>query len=177
MKAIVLALAALVATAPVVGANEVGRIAIFSDEALTNSALVDDSFRQVEIYVAHVDHTGVTGSQFKIQVDEGFTGYFMAETLPWAPYVIGTALTGVTIAYAQCAATDIILVRLTYFLVGTSLPCSGLSVVPHPDGPGNMLCLGCNMFEVPCAPPGSLRVNCTVAVEESTWGGVKALYR
>jgi hypothetical protein len=168
----------VVAIAEPAGANEVGRIAIFSDEALTDPYLLDDGYRQVDIYVGHVDHYGVTGSQFMIQVDPGFTGHYLGETSPWSPIVIGTAMTGMSVSYAQCAVADLIVVKLTFFLSGTSSPCSGLSVVGHPDSyTGDEICVGCSFVEIPCDPPGALQVNCTVPVESTTWGRVKALYR
>jgi hypothetical protein len=176
MKAIVLALAALVATATAGGAQLHGRIAIFSDAALTDSTVVDAGSQVIDVYIAHVDHPGVVGSQFRTVADPGFTGVWLSETSPW--FVIGTSPTGVSIWYAYnagCVTTDIVLIKATYWLTGTSVPCSRLRVVGHPE-PDYIICTGCNMWEAPCSG-GSLRVACPVSTKESTWGRVKALYR
>jgi hypothetical protein len=179
MRRIALILLLVAGSVPVADAWPVGRIAIFSDEALTNTTLDDDSMRAVDIYIAHVDHYGVTGSRFKIEAEPGFTGIWLGETSPWAPNIIGTSTTGVSIYYAQCAADDIVLIKSTYWLLGTSQFCTGLTVVPDPGANGYTLCTGCNFVELPCGPPGALRVGCPapVPVQESTWGRVKALYR
>ena len=173
-----LILALILAASARAQVSGVGRIAIFSDEALTDSTLVDSSSRIVDIYIAHVDcFGGVTGSEFKTQPDGGFAGVWLNETSPWWPYVLGTSPEGVSIAYASCVTADIFLIKAVYWLPGISSPCSGLSVVGHPDRNGYMVCTGCNFVDLPCDAPGSLRVNCPVPVEETTWGRVKALYR
>lgn len=156
-------------------ASEWGTIAIFSDATLTDPTLVDDVPRMVDIYIAHLDFGGVTGSEFRTEADAGFTGVWLSETSPWSPYVIGTSPTGVAIAYAQCVMSDIIVIKATYLLTGTSAPCSRLRVVPSP-GHDLVVCSGCHFVDGPCGA-GSLAVSCPVPVEETTWGRVKALYR
>jgi hypothetical protein len=172
----VLALLVLLGAAAPARAGSVGRIAIFADEALTTTGLVDDASRIVDVFIAHVDAQQVTGAKFMIQVDPGFTGEWLFESSPWYPYLFGSSLTGASVYYAQCLVTDTILIRATYWLKGTSSPCAGLHVVAHPDG--QLLCIGCNMFEEPCGVSGALQVNCPpLLVNETTWGRVKALYR
>lgn len=176
MRTIILLLAGLVLVAPVQAGTGVGRIAIFSDDALSNGELTDDSLRLVDIYIGHVDHIGVTGSQFKVEPTEGFTGTWISETSPWAPFTIGQSLSGISISYQACIDDDILVVKATYWLQGTSSPCSGLRVTRVPPTP-QVLCVGCNFVELPCDPPGDLRVNCPVSTQTTTWGRVKALYR
>jgi hypothetical protein len=71
--------------------------------------------------------------------------------------------------------TDVLVVRATYLLAGTSSPCSQLRVVPRPDY-SMVVCHECAAVSGPCLTQ-SLFVNCTVPAEDSTWGRVKALYR
>lgn len=156
-----------------------GRIAIFSDAALTDSTVVDADSRVIDVYIAHVDHPGVTGSQFRTVADPGFTAVWLYESSPWYPFVIGSSREGVSIYYgyyAGCVTTDIVLIKVTYWLTGTSKLCSRLRVVGYPET-DYIVCVGCNMVETPCSSGGSLRVACPVSTEETTWGRVKALYR
>jgi len=72
---------------------------------------------------------------------------------------------------------DVIVLSVTYLLPGTSSACSCLRIVPYPGDEPYIVCNGCDFMELPCSGGGSLHVNCTVPVESTTWGRVKALYR
>lgn len=78
------------------------------------------------------------------------------------------------------------LVTVTYAGLGTSALCSYLDVVAHPNFEHlGILVQTCTFENVPAPTRGRLHVNpnatcapwCVVSTEETTWGGVKALYR
>ena len=75
-----------------------------------------------------------------------------------------------------------LVLTMTYELIGTST-CSELSIVAVPDF-SEPICTGCWFSEEPCWGYDPVHVNCEgafncnpVAVEPTTWGRVKALYR
>ena len=178
MRLILFAVLMLVGTAGTVAAQSGrGRIAIFSDAALTDSSLADVFPPHIaDIYIAHVDHWGVVASQFKTVAEDGFDGIWSSETSPYLT-AGGTSPNGIYIWYGACITSDIVILKVTYLLPATSSPCSRLRVVPYPDSQPKIICVGCDMAELPCDSGGSLRVNCTVPTAQTTWGRVKALYR
>lgn len=70
----------------------------------------------------------------------------------------------------------VLVLTMSYQFFGTSGACSQITIGP---APGILvpfaISLGC-WDPVECEA-GTLRVNCTVATESTTWGRVKALYR
>jgi len=165
-----LAVATLVLmTGSVVQANEYGKILIFSDAAFTDSTLVDNGPRIANIYIVHADFSDATGVSFRTEASAGFTGVWLGETSPWSPYFVGTTPTGASVSYAKCVLEDVLLFTVTYQLFGTSSPCSDLHVAARP------ISSDCHFFDW-YSDTGGLHVNCPVAVEQTTWGRVKALY-
>jgi hypothetical protein len=150
------------------------RIELFSDAALTDHTLTDTAPRIVDVYVAHFDTPGTTGCLFRIVASTGFTGVWLGDSSSW--YTAGDSQSGITVVYDRCLIGSAVMLKVTYQLFGTSASCSSLSTTNHPISlPGLVYCDRC--FSEYNLPASSLFVNCTVAVEPTTWGQVKALYR
>jgi hypothetical protein len=103
------------------------------------------------------------------------------------PYIgTGNASTGITIAYGMCVTSPNMIMKIDFFAQGLSPPCSYIRVVPDPAAvPPGVLVADCS-FPLPIlqiATGGAMVVNpdpscmCSIPVEETTWGQVKALYQ
>ncbi len=153
-----------------------GAVALYSDSLFTDSTYVDNVPSVLHVYVVHEDFTAdALAIQFRIERSAGFTGTWLSESSPF-PVVVGDSQTGVAISYGLCNKTaPVLLLDIMYFAHGTSGPCSYLASTAHPPSPSGGIEVGtCTVTAF--AEPGRLRVNCTVPVEETTWGRVKALY-
>jgi hypothetical protein len=154
------------------------KLLIFSDEALTDSTLTDDTPRIVTFYIVQTEASlgTASGVRFRTVASEGFTGVWLGDAT--SNIAFGTSNTDIAVGYGGCKAPPIVVVAATYQLFGTSSACSGLSIAPAPG----FLCAialsdaGC-FFEMCVVKLGAIQVNCPVATEPTTWGQVKALYR
>ncbi len=152
-----------------------GRVALYSDSLFTDSTYVDNVPAVLHVYVVHQDFIpAASGIQFRIERSAGFTGTWLSESSPF-PVVVGDSQTGVAIAFGACKTAPVLLLDIMYFAHGTSGPCSYLASTAHPSSPSGKIEVSTCTVTV-LAEPGRLRVNCTVPVEETTWGRVKALY-
>ena len=153
-----------------------GTVALYSDSLFTDSTYVDNVPSVLHVYVVHQDFFALASAiQFRIERSAGFTGTWLSESSPFFPLVGGDSQTGVAISYGGCKTPPLLLLDIMYFAHGTSGPCSYLASTAHPPSPfGKIEVVTCQ--ETVFAEPGRLRVNCTVPVEETTWGRVKALY-
>jgi hypothetical protein len=170
--------------ADVQNAASVSRITLYADAASTACTLADDEPRLADVFVVH--EIGTDNSylvNFRLTASAGFTGAWVEDALPAGMFAIGTSPDGITIDYRACRTGDASILRVTYQLFGTSSPCSFLQVSAPPgvdfieawdcsfwrdDLPGGKLLMNPNET-CPCEEP--------VPVQETTWGGVKALYR
>ena len=120
--------------------------------------------------VIHQFATGATGSRFKITFPAGTTFFgFNA----WQPCEF--ACDGQTFPYGQCLTGSIVIGTITA-IYGPGV----IKIVP-PDGSPNVTYYDC-LFGENLAGGGTAYVGipgdpCTIAVESSTWGQVKSLYR
>lgn len=150
---------------------------IYSDAALTDSNLIDDSPRIVNLYVVERGtFRGATGVRFAVEGGPGFTGVWLSDAT--THFKVGTSPIDIAVAYGACIPPPIVVITMTYELFGTSSPCSELRVVPPACCSGVVAPdVECSFTEGQITDLRSLRVNCPVATEPTTWGKVKALYR
>lgn len=154
---------------------QIDELFIYSDAALTQSSLDDNTPQTVTLYVAGYLF-GSTGLRFSIKPTSGFTGVWLGDTSPFAK--IGQSPTDIAIAFNDCIySSSFVVLTISYQLFGTSAACSELRTAPA-DGFSSAISLstGCGFAEVPVKTVSSIRISCPVATESTTWGQVKALY-
>jgi len=175
MSRFVFVLPMLLSTTALAHASVTGKILIFSDAGFTDSTLSDNAPRIANLFIVHTDFDGATAVRFMTVASPGFTGVWLGETSSFTR--VGKSTTGISVGYGACITTPALVLTVSYQFFGTSSACSQLSIAPE-TGFLHALCFsggGC-FSDLPCQGLGSLHVNCTVPVESTTWGRVKALY-
>jgi hypothetical protein len=174
------------------GAAIADSIGIYADPAGASCSLNPTAFGLLSIYLIHDSNPGATVSKFKVNDLLGLGAPIGTSVTAGFPN-IGTYTTGIEIGYTACRNGKILLGSMSYFYQLQPMSClNHAEVVAHPaseiageviyvdcgqpfgtihtavggrawGGPNSEQCGG-------CLPP-------TVATSESTWGGIKALYR
>jgi hypothetical protein len=158
---------------------------------------VPDAPGERTVYVVHTINPGTTAARFKIETGPGNTMTYLSETHYFAS-TAGTTQDGISICYENCLLDNVVLASITYMAHGTSSSCSRLLVVPHPAAQtvevmdcagssasayGSDLTLhlpggGCGCPVTHSFPGNAQTFSCSpVAVQTTTWGSIKALYR
>ena len=187
MKKLVCA-AAILACLPAVSFadNLFGQISLYSDANFSQCTLADNGPRLADVYVVH--HIGpIVGNAyllaFKLTTSTGFTGSWVQDSVPTGMSGIGTSPSGLSISYQACRTGDVQVLRVTYQMFGTSSPCALILASPYP-GADFIETSNCSFdsfgvmgVALIVNPDGSCPCQSPVAVEPSTWGRVKSLYR
>ena len=148
---------------------------------------VQDVPGTVVVRVRHFSGELVGGfaAKFKIVASSGFTGVLVGEEYVFGELREGNVTDGVLVYYPEWMCdyyVDFSIVELTYQLMGTSAPCSYITVVAHPDET-TPLVLTCTLgWVAPRIEPFGVQWDWStcefpVPTRETTWGRVKALYR
>ena len=184
MKRILLLTVAVLCLAGLASAQEdVGSIDIFSDGLYTSCNVVDVA-GLVSVYVVHTNaNDGSTASQWKVELGAGVTMTSVGSINAY-PTAIGDPLVGISIAYGACQTiANNLLVTMNFIGSGTSATCALMSIVPDPTSPSGLVeIVDCARNKITLEKGGQARVNpdgtcnCTVPVQETTWGGIKSLY-
>ena len=173
------------------GAAMADKIGIYADAGGTNCSFNPAAFALVTLYIVHDAEGGGKVSKFMISDLSGMTPTGSSVQAPFL--AIGTYAAGIEIAYPECQNGKVVIGTLGYFHQAEVMNCSRtVQVVPHPGSqvPGEVIVVDCNLpfgnIEVAQggrAWGGTDPVACgdcfepTVPTNESTWGGIKALYR
>jgi len=177
---------ACLSTASLANGALVGRISLYSDATSTECTLADSEPRFGDVFVVH-NIGPIAGNaylvRFRLSASAGFTGSWVQDFVPAGMSAIGTSPNGIAISYQACRTGDIPILRVTYQLFGTSSPCSFLQAGAYP-GTDFIETMDCSFDSYP-VEGGALVVNSNescpcqgpVAVQPTTWGQVKALYR
>lgn len=195
------ALLSLLGVPVIASAQSGGVIGIYAD--FTGYCLVIDRPGPVTLYVLQKFTTGATGSRFRLEFSPGFMGVLTSVSTPMGNYT-GDPTTGLTLSYGSCLAGTLEILEVHLMLTGTSPECSWVRVAAHPssvDGfPDTYDCIAVRrgtawtgthiqhrndiFFSCPDLntgenhnPPSCTPYTPTVAVDASTWGAVKALYK
>ena len=187
----------LLTTAPAARADVIG---VFAD--LTASyCQVTDTPGSKTLYVMHKYTLGSTGSRFRIELSDGFTGTLVSAPSPYSN-VTGDPLTGVTINYDNtCITGSEEILELHFLFFGTSPECSWVRAAAHPlSADGQLDAYDCAFARVPAGWGGThVQSNPNIwcpdrgggpdapyycwpytpplPTASATWGAVKALYR
>lgn len=148
-----------------------GSIQVFSDPGGASCSWVDVAAALQPVYVFHVASTGATAGEWTLVPPA--TWAYLGESSPFT-LVIGSSINGVSISYQACLMGTFQVSTVNFFGSGLEPPCTlfGIEGVQFID---------CDQGrEFPNGGKG--RVNpdgtceCDVPVQETTWGGIKALY-
>jgi hypothetical protein len=166
-----------------------GSIDVYTDAGQVSCNFVDPGGNSlIQVYIFHTHTTGATASQFKLEVPPSAVWSHLGDQ--WnMPTTIGTSVSGVSLGYGSCQGqlADIHLGTVNFFSFTASAVCDLMSIIPDPASPSGLVeIVDCqtnpNTTKYLLEKGGQGRVNsdgscdCTVAVHETTWGGIKALY-
>ena len=164
-----------------------GVIGLYADPAGTECN-VNDLPGLIFIYVIHQYFPqGATSAEFMVNPAAGANMIFLTDIIP-NPYIAwGNSQTGITIVFAGCVTTPNLILTMEYFGQGISPQCSLYEVLPDPAAapPGEVWIWDCtppsgNQIRATggliYVNPDPVQCSCTVPVEKTTWGGLKALY-
>jgi hypothetical protein len=186
MRSVLLVLAGLLVCAVPALADAPGRtIAIFADPLGGSCYPETIAPGLFQIYVVHINHTGMTGSAFRVEADQDFNGTYLEEYLgDPTDLAAGYAFAGISMGYGECLPAPIHLLTMSFYVPGGTKKCCYFSVVAHPwEG---LVASTCD-FQAVAAEGGTSYVNpdggcpcnipgVTTPVRPSTWGQVKSLY-
>ena len=158
-------------------------IGLYADTGGT-SCNISETLPLTFVYVVHhIPPSGATGCSFSAPKPVCWTdATWIYDTEPYSwP---GTSQTGKTIGYGSCKTGSLHILTIIYFSHGVSEPCCLYPVLPDPWVPsGQIEVADCDYNVVPAVGlmatvNGNSTCPCDypVPADETTWGGVKALY-
>ncbi len=172
-------------------ASSAEMITLFADAEGTDCSITRSSVGIVEVHMFHVGTGGRTAAHFVAPKPPCWTGATWLADAPNPAYLtLGTTQDDFSIALlGQCAELPVYYGKILFLTTRSSPECCEYKVLPAPTTEirgavvatdcaqpfPNLLALGGGKATInatpncPCEPP--------TAVEESTWGRVKALYR
>lgn len=150
------------------------------------------------VYVVHRFNPGMNAARFKIESGPGITMTYVSEVHYFAS-TVGNTQDGISVCYGTCTLGNQLIASITYLAYGTSSQCSRVHVVPHPSAQ-TVEAIKCNgvatrtyVEDLVISHAGTGGCGCgdthgfagtaqvfgclPVAVENTTWGAIKALYR
>lgn len=186
MRKFVLTILALVAMAAPAAA-QLGDISTYADQPGSSCTIVDNQpFAFIESYLIHKNTGGATASQFAITSTGGSTLQLIQIIVDPTMLSLGDQ-NDLSIAYGGCRTGDVYLANVRYIGSGTSTPCARLTLSAAPTSPipGEVAMVDCALPSGNLAVPATgqaiinpdITCQCDVAVTETTWGAIKALYR
>lgn len=181
MKRSVLIALFVLSVATLAFAQVPGSIGVFADAGGTNCNILDGG-SLVMVYMVHVLTDGATAVQFRLDVSA--TGWMHLGDNITFPTKIGTSITGLSVGYGGCYVGPITIGYVNFF--GTNAaPCTRIGIIADPTAPtGEIEGVDCNLPQGKFFPTGGVALvnpdgscECNVPVNESSWGGIKALYQ
>jgi len=157
-----------------------GTIGLYGDNQGTSCQLLDNAMGLKSYYVVHMNTAGASACEFAAPKPACLTAQFLSDASVF-PVTVGGSQTGVSIGYGVCKVAPIHVYTINFFAMGTTPACCLYPVTPHPvtggpwmvDCANNQLLAGMNIAVV----NGNLTCTCEIVpTEDTTWGGVKALY-
>ena len=155
-------------------------VGIYNDANGTSCFLANPS-GLVSVYIVHIYTLGTRGSQFTFQDQSG--QLFLAAVPLDGSIPVGDPSTGIQVAYSDCYVGHFAPFRLDYLITTPIVPCQNrLRILPYP-GDTNVMVVDCSLLFKPATggefvfgPPECTGCSANPTAE-TTWGGVKALYK
>ncbi len=175
-----------------------GSIGIFADVNANQCALTNDGSGpapESNVYVVHTGSDGTTGSGWAAPIPDCAGGpIFLADVAQPGVIILGNSQTGASAAYGGCRTNGTVPVAwiLVRWMGAPAEGCCTWTVGPHPlledpDGnpwttPNSTNCATPIRDEAAAGGTAIISTNpalcpCNVDTHESTWGGVKELFR
>ena len=150
-----------------------GSIMVFSDPGATSCNFTYAPSGFAPVYVFHMYTPGSTASEWRLVLPAGFT--HLGDISNFA-LTIGASVNGTSVSYGACLQGNFMLMTVNALGAPTGTPaCTLISIV-------DVQSIGCASDRY--FPPGGAGVvntdgscDCDVPVDETTWGGIKALYQ
>jgi len=174
---------------PALGQTE--KLTLYADAGGSDCSIADTAPGVVEVHIIWTGSGGRKALRFRAPKPACWTGAtWLGDVIAGNFLTIGTTQSDdLSIAWTACFDLPIYVGKMNFFGVGTGEPCCQYPVLPgvHSEIPGSVVGVDCN------PPPfgtkvaigaGKVTINETedclcnppLAVEETTWGRVKALY-
>jgi len=182
MKRFALIVLVVLALAAPALAQQVGTLGIFSDDQGNSCDLTDAGGGSlVTTYVVHKigPGDGTTGVRFRIEPPAGATWSYAAFSTTFTP--VGQANVDLAIGYGGCQTLTFSVGSALWVSLVAAPACSWVTIKEGLTGV--VLATDCAFQEWTMPTPGQAIANpnvtcpCDIAVQSSTWGQVKALYR
>jgi hypothetical protein len=157
-----------------------GSIGIFRDITGTNCNLLDAVPGLTPYYVVQVNTVGSTACAFAAPKPTCMTAMYLSDTGVW-PVSLGNSQTLASVGYGACKVGNVHVLTVNYFTSGTTPACCRYFITAGTAPSGQIETVDCadNLHFV-TGGQGIVNSNgtclCNVPVEDTTWGGVKALY-
>lgn len=179
-KVLLLTIAVMCVSSLAYGQAGHGSIDIFSDAGFTSCNITTPAAEAYTVYIAQTNVTnGTTACAFSIDKPAALLN--LGETVPDPFLKIGNSDDGVSISYTLCLTGTFLVMSITYF--GAAGTCDLMTVVGDPTSTtGEVEFIDCDAIRSSIPQAGQARLNpdgtctCDVPVQETTWGGIKALY-
>ena len=150
-----------------------GSIMVFSDPGATNCNFSYGPSGFAPVYVFHMYTPGSTASEWKLNLPPGFT--HLGDISNFA-LTIGASVNGTSVSYGGCLGGNFMLMTVNALGAPTGTePCTLITI-------SDVQSIGCASDRY--FPPGGAGVvnndgtcDCSVPVQETTWGGIKSLYQ
>ena len=169
-----------------------GSLVLAADAAGSQCAVADDEPGTVKIHMLVREATGVTAVQFAAPTPGCWSGAtWLGDNIAFPVAIGDTHLTweyGLAIGFGECLESTVYIGYMLFNTTGASSPCCEYPIIKatndlHPEIPGPIM-VDCEVTHVE-ALTGIAVVNVgsgcncaqTVANHETTWGGVKEMFR
>jgi hypothetical protein len=189
-RTLLIALAALLCAVPGITAD---RLDLYTDQAMTQCSLFDNGGLQA-VYVFLSGTEAATAVQFAAPLPACWEGArFLGDGFPGPRGPAGNSQIGIQVplfapGVGECKAPPVFVLTMYFQGAATAQPCCHMVVTPtmaYPLEPYQLEYLDCFFGEHPLLVGRSIVINPTVscpcdlpvAVEPTTWGRVKSLYR
>lgn len=188
MKAMSLLSAALVILAGVVYAQTGGRVELYPDAQMSSCSLVDDAPGIVQVHMFHTNIREAAAIQYAAPKPECWEGAtWLGDVIVFGLQTGNTQdeFFGLSIGYQLCAQLPVYIGYMSFVTSGTAQTCCVYSAVGASGAPSGLIeVVDCDEHklygganDLVINPDHTCPCQFPVAVEATSWGAVKALYR
>jgi hypothetical protein len=163
-----------------------GMIGVYADPTGADCNIVATTSGLKRVHIVHSRTDGATASQFSAPKPACWTNAVYLSDVTMFAIAIGNSQTGIAIGYGQCHTGSVHVMSIDYFIqTAPTQFCCPYPVLPDTYAPSGQIEVGDCSFNTVFGAGATAVVNpdascpCSlpsIAVEETTWGRVKAMY-